>query len=175
MRKRQYGGTKAVALHAREIARVLEASENPVPESDAGDSNPGSVDDLIRQVGNRVRDTRKSLRMSRRELSERSGVSPRYLAKLECGDGNISIGLLKKVATALATPIERFVMQPNDQSVETAHVCELYQRADAATQAQVLQILDPDRTCVHKADRVCLVGLRGCLLDGVLFLVYCLN
>lgn len=126
-------------------------------ETDAG----VSVALLIQHVGSRVRKTRKSLGMSRRELSERSGVSPRYLAKLEGGDGNISIGLLKKVALALETPAEAFLMDDDPQGTELRQITSLYKRADAATRARVLQVLDPERMQAQKAERLCLVGLRG--------------
>lgn len=126
-------------------------------ETDAG----VSVALLIQHVGSRVRKTRKSLGMSRRELSERSGVSPRYLAKLEGGDGNISIGLLKKVALALETPAEAFLMDDDPEGTELRQITSLYRRADAATRARVLQVLDPERMQAQKAERLCLVGLRG--------------
>jgi XRE family aerobic/anaerobic benzoate catabolism transcriptional regulator len=126
-------------------------------DSDAG----RSVAALIQHVGDRVRDTRKALRMSRRELSERSGVSPRYLAKLEGGDGNISIGLLKKVALALDTPIELLLADHGALYAETRRVSELYRRANAATRTKVMEILDPDRMRAKKAERLCFVGLRG--------------
>lgn len=120
-----------------------------------------SVALLIQHVGSRVREIRKSSRMSRRELSERSGVSPRYLAKLEIGDGNISIGLLKKVALALETPVEVFLMDDDPQGTELRQITSLYRRADAATRARVLQLLDPEQMQAQKAERLCLVGLRG--------------
>ncbi len=120
-----------------------------------------SVEALIRHVGDRVRDMRKSRRMSRRELSERSGVSPRYLAKLEGGEGNVSIGLLKKVALALETPVELILMDEEPQGSNIRQIAELYARADAATRARVLQVLDPERMRAQKAERLCLVGLRG--------------
>lgn len=48
--------------------------------------------------------------MSRRQLSEVSGVSERFLAQLECGKGNISLGRFADVAQALATtPAELLV------------------------------------------------------------------
>ena len=37
---------------------------------------------LLRSLGTRLRQMRKSKGFSRRSLSERSGVSPRYLAKI---------------------------------------------------------------------------------------------
>lgn len=140
---------------------MLETAENLDLSSDGESDVGGSVEALIRRVGDRVRDVRKAQRLSRRELSERSGVSPRYLAKLEGGDGNISIGLLKKVALALDTPIEFFVMDEDAQAQATHQMLQLYARADAATRARVLHVLDPERTRVQKAQRLCLVGLRG--------------
>ncbi|WP_293451272.1 helix-turn-helix transcriptional regulator [Planktotalea sp.] len=113
------------------------------------------VSALIELVGTRVRAARKSASMSRRELSERSGVSPRYLAQLESGQGNISIGLLKQVALALGVSMEALVGS-NDA---TQRMTTLFLNADSATQAKVLQTLEPQRN--KKAQRICLIGLRG--------------
>ena len=132
-------------------------NKRPGNATDAG----VSVALLIQHVGNRVRDTRRSFGMSRRELSERSGVSPRYLAKLEGGDGNISIGLLKKVALALQTPVELFLMDDDPQGTELREITKLYRQAGAATRARVLQVLNPEHMQAQKAERLCLVGLRG--------------
>ena len=63
-----------------------------------GEGRSGDVDAFIAKVGERVRKVRHRKGMARRVLSELSGVSQRYLAQLENGDGNISIGLLHKVA-----------------------------------------------------------------------------
>jgi XRE family aerobic/anaerobic benzoate catabolism transcriptional regulator len=41
------------------------------------------------------------------------------------------------------------------------HIAQLYARADAAVRARVLQVLDPERMGRQKAQRLCLVGLRG--------------
>lgn len=119
------------------------------------------VAELIVHVGEKVLALRKARRMSRRELSETSGVSPRYLAKLEGGDGNISIGLLKRVALALDTPVEQILVRDDPQAAETLLMMQMYRRADAGTRARVLQVLDPERTRAQKAERLCLVGLRG--------------
>lgn len=116
---------------------------------------------LISLVGARVLAARKSRRYSRRELSERSGVSTRYLVQLEGGEGNISIGLLQRIAIALDLSIEDLVGNADVLSEDTAHVLARYQRADAATQAHVRRVLDPEHLRKHKSERVCLIGLRG--------------
>jgi len=57
--------------------------------------------EFLSVLGSRVRKRRDLVSMSRRVLSQRSNVSERYLAQLESGQGNMSIGLLRKVSIAL--------------------------------------------------------------------------
>jgi XRE family aerobic/anaerobic benzoate catabolism transcriptional regulator len=54
-------------------------------------------------VGSAVRTRRERRGWSRRELAEASGVSERFLALLETGDGNISLRRFADVALALGT------------------------------------------------------------------------
>lgn len=58
---------------------------------------------LLEIVGARVRERRLDLGLSRRVLSESSGVSERFLAQLERGTGNISLLRFAQVAAALET------------------------------------------------------------------------
>lgn len=59
------------------------------------------IDEFLAVVGQRVRKQRATMNMSRKRLAEVSGVSERYLAQLESGQGNMSIALLRKVTTAI--------------------------------------------------------------------------
>ena len=52
--------------------------------------------EIMERLATRVRAARSALGLSRRALSERSGVSPRYLAQIEAGEGNISVILLDR-------------------------------------------------------------------------------
>jgi XRE family transcriptional regulator, aerobic/anaerobic benzoate catabolism transcriptional regulator len=61
-----------------------------------------------------VRDARKSRGLSRRLLSDMSGVSERYLAQLEGGSGNISIVLLRDIALSLGVMLEDLVSEPDN-------------------------------------------------------------
>jgi len=60
-----------------------------------------SPDDLLQQVGTRVRQAREARGESRAALAARSGVSLRFLAELESGTANISLLRLHEVAQAL--------------------------------------------------------------------------
>lgn len=128
------------------------------PESAALES---SVVALIKQVGERIYNARKAKRFSRRVLSELSGVSQRYLVQLEAGEGNISIGLLQRLALVLDRPIDELLATDESYAAEITRLVACYQRADVTTRAQVLALLDPEQQRENKAGRVCLIGLRG--------------
>jgi XRE family aerobic/anaerobic benzoate catabolism transcriptional regulator len=120
-----------------------------------------AVDGLIQTVGERVRKARELKGLPRRVVSEVSGVSPRYLAQLEAGKGNISIGLLKRVALALDHRIEWLVGEEDPWTSEALRVADLYRSAPSATRAKVLETLNPEPPESLRARRICLVGLRG--------------
>lgn len=128
-----------------------------IPVSDDADT----ADAFLRRVGKRVRDARGRKSLSRKVVSEHSGVSERYLAQLEGGYGNISIVLLRRVARALDVPIEWLICEDDPWSSDIVPVMGLYQRATAEMRARVLQILDPEPADIRRARRVTLIGLRG--------------
>ena len=103
--------------------------------------------EIMERLATRVRAARAALGLSRRALSERSGVSPRYLAQIEAGEGNISVILLDRVAAALDVRIEALVSATDPVDAEAARVMQLYQAAQ--------------NPAILRAQRVCLVGLRG--------------
>ena len=119
------------------------------------------VDAFIATVGERVRGARQRKGISRRILSELSGVSQRYLAQLEAGAGNISIALLYKVARALDHRIEWLVGEEDPWGSETAQMADLYRSATSEQRQRVMQILNPGRPAQVRRQRICLVGLRG--------------
>jgi XRE family aerobic/anaerobic benzoate catabolism transcriptional regulator len=58
---------------------------------------------LLARLGERARRLRQEQHLTLRELSERSGVSLRFLLQVESGRANISVSRLADVATALGT------------------------------------------------------------------------
>jgi XRE family transcriptional regulator, aerobic/anaerobic benzoate catabolism transcriptional regulator len=67
--------------------------------------------EYLSQLGGRVRAWRSQHGMTRKALSAACGVSERYLAQLEAGEGNISVLLLRKVARAMSVPVEDLVRE----------------------------------------------------------------
>ena len=120
-----------------------------------------AIADLQKLVAHRVRDARRRKRLSRRALSGESGVSERYLAQLEAGEGNISIALLLRVAMALEHRIEWLVGEDDPWSSDVIQAMELFRSADQESREAALLALQPKPEQNARANRVCLIGLRG--------------
>ncbi|WP_417598032.1 helix-turn-helix transcriptional regulator [Pararhodobacter oceanensis] len=130
----------------------------PVAAETQGDA---AVRTLINRVGERVRRARELKGIPRRVLSETSGVSPRYLALLEAGEGNISIGLLQRVAVALDHRVEWLLSEDDPWTSETQKVANLFRAASADQRSKVLEILAPQPESTTRGNRIALIGLRG--------------
>ena len=117
--------------------------------------------DVMSRLATRVREMRKTQKMPRRVLSEKSGVSPRYLAQLEAGEGNISIALLQRVAAALETRAEDLIADNPTPGAEAMQIANRYQAAPEAVRTAVKRLLLATGSPRSRAGRICLVGLRG--------------
>ena len=118
----------------------------------------------LSRLGERVRTLRARHGMTRKILSRDSGVSERYLAQLESGRGNISILLLRQLATALDTVLEALVQDGPEPPVDLAHAVEMLRRLSLAEQSQACRLLLETFGGPHAArrqDRIALIGLRG--------------
>ena len=58
----------------------------------------------LRQLAERIRDARAQRGMTRAQLAKDSGVSLRFLAQLEGGEGNPSVLVLRRIASAMGFP-----------------------------------------------------------------------
>jgi XRE family aerobic/anaerobic benzoate catabolism transcriptional regulator len=126
-----------------------------------GDIVPDEIDGFIATVGERVRAVRQRKGMARRVLSELSGVSQRYLAQLENGDGNISIGLLARIARALDHRVEWLVGAEDPWSSETETFARQFSAATASVRQKVIETLIAAEPARARRQRISLIGLRG--------------
>jgi XRE family aerobic/anaerobic benzoate catabolism transcriptional regulator len=75
----------------------------------------------LSRLGSRVRAWRAEHGTTRKVLAHTSGVSERYLAQLEAGEGNISVLLLRKVARAMGVSVE-FLVREEEQAAAGARI-----------------------------------------------------
>lgn len=121
---------------------------------------PNSVN-LLEDLGGKVRALRAGRGMTRKMLAADSNVSERYLAQLEQGKGNISIGLLQRVAVALRINLGDLLGGNKDITAEQVLIKELIQRLDHNDQHRALQLLYQNFSASNDGGRIALVGMRG--------------
>jgi len=140
------------------------ARPNPVQNRSAAADGDDGLDAYLTQLGERVRAARARRGMSRKILSQASGVSERYLAQLETGKGNISIALLRKVAHAMSVPVVDLVREGNERTVDLTLLIRKLERLGPDEVAIANQALNDALglgETAHRMNRIALVGLRG--------------
>jgi XRE family transcriptional regulator, aerobic/anaerobic benzoate catabolism transcriptional regulator len=121
---------------------------------------------LLAAVGARVRALREAQGLTQKMLAEKSGVSSRFLAQLEAGDGNISLERFDGVARALATSPAALldprasITGDDERGKLRAAVAELVDRRSSVELAEVRRWLEA-RFARRTAPTIALIGLRG--------------
>lgn len=118
----------------------------------------------LQQLGARVRDARTRHGLSRKALAAKSGVSERYLAQLESGQGNISILLLRQVAAALDTPLTELLGERDGHPIELTLLVQYLEKLSPKKLIQAKAILSSafgEQDPLERRHRIALIGLRG--------------
>ncbi len=128
---------------------------------------PAAADDhgeYLALLGERVRAARARRGMTRKILAHDSGVSERYLAQLEAGQGNVSIALLRRIAEAMSLPLGELVREGAERPIELTLLLQRLERLAPEQLAEAVRALTKqfglDRGA-HRQDRIALIGLRG--------------
>jgi len=117
--------------------------------------------EFLRQVGDHIRDLRAQRGMTRKILARDSGVSERYLAQLESGQGNISIVRLRDVAQAMGMPLQDVISVGPEQPPELTLLIQYLHRLSPAKLAEARELLLSTFESKSRRDRIALIGLRG--------------
>jgi XRE family transcriptional regulator, aerobic/anaerobic benzoate catabolism transcriptional regulator len=122
-----------------------------------------SEHDYLAALGERVREARARRGMSRKLLARDSEVSERYLAQLESGQGNVSILLLRQIASALNLPLTELLAEDTGDAVELTLTTQFLKRLPRQKLAAVRLQLVRDYGSAHdeRIKRIALIGLRG--------------
>ena len=117
---------------------------------------------LLGVLGDRVRTLRSHRGMTRKALARNSGVSERYLAQLEQGQGNISVVLLARVAAALNTEPSDLLQVSARRTAEEILIADLLRELSPDTHKAFLNMLSEHFSVpVESRQRIALIGLRG--------------
>lgn len=114
---------------------------------------------FLNGLGSRVRSMRARRGMSRRNLAKDSGVSERYLADLESGNGNISVLRLRQVAMAMGASIEELVAEQIDRTPAREYLNSYIRNADNSEIARLYEEISARGRVQPKL--IAFIGLRG--------------
>ena len=120
--------------------------------------------DYLRVLGERIREARARRGMTRKILARDSGVSERYLAQLESGQGNISIILLRQVAQAMSLPLAEIVREGPEHPAELTLLIQSLAKLAPAELAEARRLLTQSFGAAMghaRHQRIALIGLRG--------------
>jgi XRE family transcriptional regulator, aerobic/anaerobic benzoate catabolism transcriptional regulator len=148
---------------------VTDTKRNSEPDGEA----------YLALVGERVRMARTARGMTRKALSQASGVSERYLADLETGTGNASLLVLRHIARAIDVAVEALVgdhanqpggfsgaslvASPSAAHTDVAHIASVLERLSAGELRETRQWMSARFALSTKSQprRIALIGLRG--------------
>ncbi len=119
----------------------------------------------LHTLADKIRDARAQRGMTRNALAEDSGVSLRFLAQLEGGQGNPSILVLRRIAAAMGFPPDDLLSNQPPAVIDRVLLMQMLKRLsdDDIVKARRLltQHLGLDAVSEVKKPYVTLVGLRG--------------
>jgi XRE family aerobic/anaerobic benzoate catabolism transcriptional regulator len=119
--------------------------------------------DFLLFLGKRVRQLRNLRGMTRKMVARAADVSERHLAQLEAGEGNVSIVLLRRIASALnVSLVELFapeVEEPGEKQFIQRFLERLPNHRLEDVVFRLMRDFGPEEKLRRK--RIALIGLRG--------------
>ena len=148
------------------MSTPLHSDQPAEPATAASDRRDDAVrDPFLLALGERARSLRARRGMTRRALSDASGVSERHLANLELGVGNASILVLRQVAQALGASLAELTGDETTATPEWLLIRELLRgRGEDDLRRARLALGEMFGTVGHpqaRNARIALIGLRG--------------
>ena len=141
---------------------MSDARSRPQQREKAEPEDGRDTDDFTAEIGRMVRLGRAKRGISRRKLAADSGISERYLAQIESGQGNPSVNVLKSVADAIAMPVFELLPRGSSGHFALDRVLDLLARLPPAELPAIAALMEEKLgSAADRARRIALVGLRG--------------
>ncbi|HVM75805.1 MAG TPA: helix-turn-helix transcriptional regulator [Candidatus Saccharimonadales bacterium] len=139
--------------------RTTAAPKSPAPprvSPIAGES------DFLHWLGTRVRELRNRRGLTRKTMSREARISERHLAQIECGEGNVSIALLRRIAVTLGVTLQE-LFETRPANPEKQALGKLLSRLPPARLKEVLSKIQSEFAPQEseRRRRIALIGLRG--------------
>jgi XRE family aerobic/anaerobic benzoate catabolism transcriptional regulator len=132
--------------------------------ADLSPSTDAATRNFAAEVGKLVRRSRARRGVTRRQLAVESGISERYLAQIESGQGNPSVIVLRAIAQAMEMHITALLPAGGKRHEALSRINDLLGRLDASELPSIAQMIEQriaEGAASERAQRIALVGLRG--------------
>lgn len=86
------------------------------------------MDDLLKQIGNRILNRRKQLRMTQEELAEKAGITPQTVSSAELGKKALRPENIIRICSALGISTDYLLLgevNTSDYSLLTSKISDL--------------------------------------------------
>ncbi len=141
------------------------ADIRPRKNDKAGAAPAGLADEAFAaDVGALVRRGRARRGITRRQLASDSGISERYLAQIESGQGNPSVIVLKAIALAMDMPITELLPINGKRHEVLSRIGDLLGRLRTGELPSIADMIEQriqQSAAAERGHRIALVGLRG--------------
>lgn len=132
---------------------------------EAGDESQQALDAYIGRIAQLVRGMRAQRGMTRKVLSQHSGISERYLAQVESGQANMSISLLWRLAEAMNVGISDVLPYECPTCVRLERLQKLVAGFTPEQELRAYDLLQQEfgsgDNAARQGRKLALIGLRG--------------
>jgi XRE family aerobic/anaerobic benzoate catabolism transcriptional regulator len=119
----------------------------------------------LRMLADKIREARAQRGMTRNALAADSGVSLRFLAQLESGQGNPSILVLRRIASAMGFPPDTLLSADPPPAIDRILLMQMLKGLSddevALARDLLTQHLGRDAAAEARKPYITLIGLRG--------------
>lgn len=119
----------------------------------------------LRKLADNIREARAQRGMTRNSLAADSGVSLRFLAQLEAGQGNPSVIVLRQIAAAMGFPFEALLSEEPQKEANRALLLRTLSRLSddelVAARRVLAEQFGREKAAAPRESYVSLIGLRG--------------
>jgi len=120
-------------------------------------------DELLAQIGKRIRELRTAAQLTQARLAEDAGISNEFLSKIECGHTAPSVVTLNALAEALGVSLQVVVQEASPVSCSVAapvmpRVQQFVERTGPAGERLLLNLAD---TLLRLAERHARAAVPG--------------
>lgn len=76
--------------------------------------------DILKSIGTKIQLIREKRGLTQEQLEEKSGINTKYISAIECGQKNVTVKTLEKIAKGLDIELYELFLFPKDLASEKA-------------------------------------------------------